>query len=488
MNIRSALLLVHDPGRILSFAQALRRRSIEIVSSGATADFLSRAGLPVRVESRLPPDLLAIDEDDDGIGLLVVDMPASGVDDGLDVLVPALVRAAARAYDRIVVLVDPGDRTALLDALDRGGPDLEMRRGWAVKAARRVVEHDEEVADALAITETGELPAISSFVAELPDPLRLEAARLQTLPYGENPHQRAALYTLPTRADRPSLARAERLQGRPPGYNSLLDFDVALRLVLELSRPAAVLVQHGQPIGAAIAATDEDDLAGTYTRARLSDPENVYGAVVALNATVDGPTAERLVDSYLEGVMAPAYDADARAVLARRNSLRVMRLDPWPSPGTTLDMRRIAGGLLVQEHDDRVDAARHGRVVSQRQPDAAQWAALDLAWRVVRRVPSLGVVLARPGRVIGIGAGQPGRLDACRLAVDRARRAGHDLEGAVAASDGFFSFADPVAGLRNAGIAAIIQPGGSVRDGAVIGRADRLGLAMVFTGVRHFRH
>lgn len=485
MHIRSALLIARRPVGLLDLATALHARAVRLVSTGETATALTAAGLPVRAEDDLPPHLLALGDPQRTVQLLVAELPEGTGADGLDVVVPSLVRAAARAYDRIAVIVDRADHRALLDALDRGGPDTGQRQSWAVKAARRVVEHDEQVADRLAIYETAELPAISSFVADFPDPLILDAERIQTLSHGENPHQRAALYATSTPTGEPSLADAEQIQGPSPDYGGLVDLDAALRLAVELPAAGAVLVRRGHPIGAAMALDDAEPLLDVFTRARKVDPDNVYGAVVALNRPVDGATAAQIAKRSLGGVLAPAFDAAARKALKRRSRLRALILEPWPEPGGGLELRPIAGGLLVQEADDALDAARSGRVPTRRAPEPEQWPALELAWRTAHRARSLAVVLARPGALIGVGAGQPSIADAARLAIDRARRAGHPLEGAVAACDGVIEFGETIDALAEAGIAAVVQPGGGSHDGGVIGRADRVGVALVLTGVRH---
>jgi phosphoribosylaminoimidazolecarboxamide formyltransferase/IMP cyclohydrolase len=325
---------------------------------------------------------------------------------------------------------------------------------------------------------------------ELPDTLTVQWRRRYELRYGENPHQRAAFYAdarspLPAmRAARPTIAAAEVLGGKQLSYNNLLDLDAALGLALELTEPAAVIVKHNNPCGVAI----DRDLTAAYRKARQADPTSAFGGIVALNREVDEPLAKLLVDTFLECVVAPGYSAAARGVLAGKKNLRlVAAAGPWQPPTGELawSLRTIAGGALVQSVDHGMVDLAAAKVATVRAPTASERADLAFAWRVAKHVKSNAIVFARDGVTIAIGAGQMSRVDAVQICE---RKAGDRLEGAVVASDAFFPFRDGVDVLANAGAVAVVSPGGSVRDEEVIAAANEHGLAMLFTGMRHFRH
>lgn len=495
MRPRRALLLVADPNGLESFARTISTDfGVELRAAGETVSRLQRSGVTVIDVGGAQPDwsaLLAEWHDTPPVDMVVLNLPPPSSDSagGLAMIGPPLLRLAAREQARVVVLSDPADYPRVVQALQEGGVDPELRRSLALKAARAVVDHAEQAVSLLATdARTVPLPPVVAQAGGFPPTVTIEGELARSLRYGENPHQRAAFYRRPTEPDAPSLARAEVRQGRALSYTALVDFDAAVRVLVASARVGAVLIQHGMPCGVAESVALDEPLEGVFARARTTDPDHVYGAVVGLNRPVDVPTAHRLTEQYLEGVIAPGFSPAALRVLADRPSLRVLSLDPWPTADEPLELRWVAGGLLVQQSDAVPDPLRRCRVPTRRTPSADEWAALDLAWRVVRKVHSHGVVLARRGVVLGIGAGQVGRLDACRLAVDKTRRARHPIEGAVAASDGFFAFPDGLSGLARAGVKAIVQPGGSVRDAQVVAAADRLGLAIVMTGVRHFRH
>ncbi|MCB9521813.1 MAG: bifunctional phosphoribosylaminoimidazolecarboxamide formyltransferase/IMP cyclohydrolase [Myxococcales bacterium] len=514
--IRRALISVSDKQGLVELARRLVTAGVELVSTGGTARALQAAGLSVTSVSGVTgfPEIMGgrvktlhprihggvlgrwdvpadvAEAQAHGVSpfeLVVVNLypfretiAQAGITDAqaieqIDIGGPTLLRAAAKNHAHVTVVVDPDDYAEVADAAAQG-TTAELRARLARKAFAHTAGYDAAI---VAWMTRDEL---------LPDPLVLAADRAHPLRYGENPHQRAAFYALPTSLDQPSLARARQLGGKALSYNNLLDLDAALAICLDLRGPAAVVVKHGNPCGAAEATDADEPLHHIYARARATDPMSAFGGIVALNQPVDALTAERLVETFLEAVIAPAFLDEALPILARKKSLRLLAHDPWPAPARHLEFRRVAGGLLVQDRDDKVSGVRAGDVVTQRQPTEREWAAMDFAWRVARHVKSNAIVFARAEQLLGVGAGQMSRVDASRIASQKAREAGHELRGSAIASDAFFPFADGVEAAADAGATAVVQPGGSVRDPEVIVAADRLGLTMVFTGARHFRH
>jgi phosphoribosylaminoimidazolecarboxamide formyltransferase/IMP cyclohydrolase len=317
--------------------------------------------------------------------------------------------------------------------------------------------------------------------------LTLQFTKLQDLRYGENPQQQAAFYSSNDYAG-PSVATARQIQGKELSFNNILDADAALNSVLEFSETAAVVIKHNNPCGAAISRIS---LADAFRKARASDPVSIFGGVIGLNRLVDAETAKELQGIFLEIVIAPAFSPEARAVLSankRLLNLRLLEVAMQPETGGGYDLRRVQGGLLVQDWDHSSVDVRTSKVVTKRRPTSQEFEALDLAWRVCRHVKSNTIVFASPDQVLGVGAGQMSRVDSARIAVLRAQTHGLDLHGSAVASDGFYPFRDGVDEAAKAGATAVIQPGGSIKDDEVIAAADEHGIAMVLTGVRHFRH
>ncbi len=509
--VRRALLSVSDKGGLVDFAGGLAGFGVELVASGGTARALAGAGLRVRdaadltgfpemmggrVKTLHPAihggilarrghagDLRALEEQGlDPIDLVAVDLypfeasarqGATPEDclETIDIGGPALIRAAAKNHDRVVVATGPEDYPEILSALkaDSGRTRRGLRARLAGAAFARTAAYDAAVARWFA-GQVGE---------PFPRHIGFGGRRARTMRYGENPHQDAALY-LSAIEERPGAAAAAQLQGKPLGYNNIADADAAYELAAEFNRPAAVVVKHGTPCGAALS----DRLAEASARALDCDRTSAFGGVAAVNRRLDRDTAQTLLEIFLEVVIAPAVDEAARVLFARKPGLRVLEAGAVPDAAAVgLTMRSVAGGLLVQDRDNgRVDPAEL-RVVTRRAPAPEEMADLVFAFAVAKHVKSNAIVIARDGATLGIGAGQMSRVDSVKLAAAKA-----GSSAGVVASDAFFPFADGLIAAAEAGARAVIQPGGSIRDDEVIAAADARGLAMLFTGRRHFRH
>ncbi len=391
----------------------------------------------------------------------------------IDIGGPSLIRAAAKNHARVTVVVDPEDYDWVLERLADGGVGQDMRRQLALKAFRATAAYDAAISAHLpGLVENGE-PSLAAVAAET-----LLLSSETRLRYGENPHQWGVLArSSPQRG----LASARQLQGKELSYNNIGDATGAWRLVWDLPTAGVAIIKHANPCGVAL---DESPLAA-FTKARATDPVSAFGGVIAANRPVGKDFAEAVVEQFAEVVIAPAFDAASREVFATKKNLRILEADP--ASLEEMVVRAIDGGFLLQQ----ADAGWMGEereVVSERVPTSDEMAALELAWRVGKHVGSNAIVVGVADRILGIGAGQMSRVDAARIAVAKAHEIGHDLAGSVAASDAFFPFPDGVETLSEAGVAAVIQPGGSIRDQRVIDACNRLGVAMVFTRRRHFRH
>lgn len=516
---RRALLSVSRKEGLDTFARGLVERGFEIVASGGTARFLRHCGLAVRDVAEVtghpeilngrvktlhprihggilarrsrPDDLASLRE----LGIEPIDVVAVNfypfedtvargaeedeVRENIDIGGPCLVRAAAKNWPDVAVVTDPADYPAVLAALDDPAPDagLALRRRLAAAAFAATAAYDRAVAASFAAPAGGDaFPERVSFAFE----------RVAELRYGENPHQTAALYRDPG-SGRAGIPGARQLHGKELSYNNILDLDAAVRLVADLAatcgenEAAAAIIKHSNPAGAAAAPT----LEAAYRAARATDPVSAFGGIVALSREVDLDTAKEMASTFLEAIAAPAFHPDAFARLRRKKNLRLIEmsdLSGFAPSGRAF--ARVAGGLLIQDWDRGDDASAY-RVATRREPSPSEWEGLRFAWQAAKHVKSNAIVVGRGRALLGVGAGQMSRLDSCRLAIEKAQS---PLAGAVAASDAFFPFADGLEVLAAAGITAVIQPGGSVRDQEVVDAANERGLAMVFTGARHFRH
>jgi phosphoribosylaminoimidazolecarboxamide formyltransferase/IMP cyclohydrolase len=521
-KVGRALISVSDKTGIVEFARALNELGIEILSTGGTAKRLVETGVPVvevssytgfpemmdgRVKTLHPKihgGLLARrDTDADamrehsiaGIDLLVVnlypfeqtvarpDCDLATAIENIDIGGPAMLRAAAKNHAWVTVVVDAGDYPAVLEALRTSGavgPATRFR--LAARAFEHTARYDGAIAGYLGARDGTDAPP-----AAFPHTLNLQYEKSQEMRYGENPHQSAAFYAHGD-GGVPSVARAAQIQGKQLSFNNILDADAALSTVLDFSETTAVAIKHTNPCGLA---TSDVSLADAFRKAKAGDPVSIFGGVIALNRPVDAETAEELKQIFLEIVIAPSFTPEAREILSsakRLLNIRLLEIDMTPATDAALDLRRVHGGVLVQDWDHKPVDVRECKVVTERQPTDDEYKALGFAWRVCHHVKSNAIVFTSSDQLLGVGAGQMSRVDSAQLAVTRAKTHGLDLAGSVVASDAFYPFRDGVDAAAEAGALAVIQPGGSIRDEEVIDAANEHGLAMIFTGIRHFRH
>ena len=516
--IRRALLCVSDKTGLVELARALERRGVELLSTGGTAKLLAESGVSVREVSsytgfpeimdgrvktlhpkihggllgrRGVDDVVMKEHQIGAIELLVVNLypfaatvakPGCKYEDAIeniDIGGPAMVRAAAKNHASVAVVVDPADYPALLDELaaHEGGTTLATRSRMAAKAFAHTARYDSMVSSYLLTRH--------AIPEEFPDVLPLVFDKAQELRYGENPHQRAAFYRdLIARGN--GIATASVLQGKGLSFNNIADADTAIECVRQFAEPACVIVKHANPCGVAVSGGIRD----AYEQAYRTDPTSAFGGIIAFNRELDAGTASAIVGrQFVEVIAAPSVHADAAKVLAGKPNVRVLVLGELPPavPGA-LEYRSVTGGLLAQTRDTGMVAAADLKVVTKRAPSPAELADLHFAWRVCKFVKSNAIVYARGGATIGVGAGQMSRVYSSRVAAMKAADEKLEVKGAVMASDAFFPFRDGLDVAAEYGIKAVIQPGGSKKDDEVIAAADEHGMAMVFTGMRHFRH
>ncbi len=516
--VRRAMISVSDKAGIVEFARGLHALGVEILSTGGTARLLSDAGIPVvevsdytglpemmdgrlkTLHPKIHGGILARRGIDDAaleahgiqpIDLVVVNLypfeakvadPECTLEraiENIDIGGPAMLRAAAKNHADVAPVVDPADYPRILDALraHEGALSWELRFDLAVKAFAHTAHYDGTISNWLGERVEGGEP-------RLPRTLTLQFAKTQAMRYGENPHQRAAFYREPGRASR-GIAAARQLQGKALSYNNIADADAALECVRQFEAPCCVIVKHANPCGVAEA---EDPLAA-YERAFATDPESAFGGIIAFNRRLDPATAQAILDrQFVEVLIAPDVEESVPTIVGRKKNVRLLVTgDPEGAERKAgMDYKRVRGGLLVQDPDlalyDKLE------VVTRRTPSEAEMRDLLFTWRVCKFVKSNAIVYGRDRRTVGIGAGQMSRVNSARIAAEKAAQAGLEVSGAVMASDAFFPFRDGIDRAAEAGIRAVIQPGGSLRDTEVIEAADDHGMAMVFTGMRHFRH
>jgi phosphoribosylaminoimidazolecarboxamide formyltransferase/IMP cyclohydrolase len=518
VTIRRALLSVSNKEGLLDFARALRERGVTILSTGGTATLLRHNGVEVtdvssvtgfpeimdgRVKTLHPrihggllgrrgtDDALMAEHGIEAIDLLAVNLypfaatiakPGCSFDDAvgnIDIGGPAMVRAAAKNHERVTVVVDPLDYGTVLAEIDRGGGAVsaETRLRLATKAFAHTAQYDAVVASYLG-------RAARPSAGEFPDLLAMQFRKRVDLRYGENPHQQAAFYVAAD-AQGASVGSASQLQGKELSFNNLADADTAFECARQFTAPACVIVKHANPCGVAVGA----NIGEAYDRAFRTDPTSAFGGIIAFNQPLDGATARAILErQFVEVIVAPAADPDAREACARKDNVRLLVTGGLAQSNSRFDFRSVNGGLLVQTRDEGMVAASALHVMTRRAPTLAELADLMFAWQVCKFVKSNAIVYVKDGMTVGIGAGQMSRVVSSRIAAMKARDAGLDPQGSVMASDAFFPFRDGLEAAAGHGIVAVIQPGGSKRDTEVIAAADEHGMAMVFTGMRHFRH
>lgn len=522
MPTRTALLSVSDKTGLLGFASALAKRGVTLLSSGGTAKALVAEGIPVQtvedytgspevmggrvktLHPRVHGGILAREGTDDQdlarlgakpIDLVVVNLypfekvaanPLASRDElieNIDIGGPSMVRSAAKNHARVAVVCDPNDYERVLAEIEKDGEvSLATRRELAAKAFAHTAAYDAAISAVLSGPRGADA---DDTIGANPYPkyLTLPFERAYGLRYGENPHQSGAFY-IERNAPFGSVARAESLGagGKELSFNNLVDVDAALEAVREFERPAAVVVKHTNPCGVASAAS----LSAAYRTAREADALSAFGGIVAFNREVDPETATILAETFLECVVAPSFSAGALETLRAKKNLRLIATGAPDTEQKVLQYKRVSGGLVVQSRDDgAAGQVIKGKVVTKRAPTPEEIESLEFAWRVCKHVKSNAIVLAKGERTVGVGAGQMSRVVSVQIACEKA---GAEAQGSVLASDAFFPFPDGIEAAAKHGITAVAQPGGSVKDADVIAAADRLGLAMVLTGVRHFRH
>jgi phosphoribosylaminoimidazolecarboxamide formyltransferase / IMP cyclohydrolase len=509
--IKRALISVTDKSGVVEFAAGLRDLGVEIISTGGTARALAEGGVVVRevsevtgfpemldgrlktINPRIAGGVLAMRANPEhmrsleehqipAIDMVVVNLYAfekvaarHGVSmheliENIDIGGPTLIRAAAKNYQDVAVVASPEDYAAILEELHERNGELCEPTLWrlAQKAFALTAAYDRAISTRLSRIGTEEERG-------LPGVLDIRAPRALDLRYGENPHQSAALYT----SRRGGIAGAEQLQGKELSYNNLVDLDAAWQLIQEFQQPASAIIKHTNPCGCA----EADALADSYRRAFEADPVSAFGGVLAFNRTLDEETATEIAKTFIEAIAAPDYEPAARRVLAGKKNLRMLKVDPAPVDEPVV--KSVSGGYLVQTPDTHRLDRDQCQVKTARPPSDEEWKALLFGWKVCKHVKSNAIVYARAGQTVSVGAGQMSRVDSVKVG---AMKAVLPLAGTVIASDAFFPFPDGVEEAAKHGITAVIQPGGSVRDEDVVTAANKLGLAMVFTGIRHFRH
>jgi phosphoribosylaminoimidazolecarboxamide formyltransferase / IMP cyclohydrolase len=524
--IERALISVHDKTGIAEFAKRLAALHIEILSTGGTAKLLREQNIKVRDVSDFTgwPEMLggrvktlhpkvhggllfrrnhpddqkqAAEHGIAPIDLVVVNLypfesvaaksslTAEELIENIDIGGPTMLRSAAKNFESVTVVTDPADYELVASELESSGTvstTPSRRLALARKVFATTARYDGVIAtemERLGFDLDGRLDVTEKAV--LPEFYALALRQERYLRYGENPHQKAALY-VPSGLPASGLAGAQQLQGKELSYNNLVDLDAAWSVAQEFADPACAIVKHNNPCGTA----EQKTLAEAYRQALACDPVSAFGGVLAFNRSMDAETAAEVAKLFVECIVAPGYDSAARATLTGKKNLRLMQMGPAQrEKGTVWDLKRISGGILVQEPDTLTIAESDLKVVTKRQPSPEELRDLFFGWKVAKHVKSNAIVFARGGRTLGVGAGQMSRVDSVKIAVLKAQES---LAGSAVASDAFFPFPDGVEEAGRAGATSVIQPGGSVRDEEVIAAADRLGMAMVFTGVRHFRH
>ncbi|MDV7213002.1 bifunctional phosphoribosylaminoimidazolecarboxamide formyltransferase/IMP cyclohydrolase [Azotobacter beijerinckii] len=528
LPVRRALISVSDKTGVVDFARELAALGVEILSTGGTFKLLREngvaavevadyTGFPEMMDGRvktLHPKIhggILGRRDLDGavmaehginpIDLVAVNLypfaatvakPGCTLPDAIeniDIGGPTMVRSAAKNHKDVAIVVNAGDYASVVDSLKTGGLTYAQRFDLALKAFEHTAAYDGMIANYLGTVDQSAETLSTEGRSEFPRTFNSQFIKAQDMRYGENPHQNAAFYVEANPLEA-SIATAKQLQGKELSYNNVADTDAALECVKSFVKPACVIVKHANPCGVAVVPETEGGIRKAYDLAYATDTESAFGGIIAFNRELDGETAKAIVErQFVEVIIAPSVSAEARAVVAAKANVRLLECGQWPAERSAgLDYKRVNGGLLVQSRDIGMISAADLKVVTQRAPSEQEIHDLIFAWKVAKFVKSNAIVYAKNRQTVGVGAGQMSRVNSARIAAIKAEHAGLEVKGAVMASDAFFPFRDGIDNAAKAGITAVIQPGGSMRDAEVIAAADEAGIAMVFTGMRHFRH
>ena len=528
LPVRRALISVSDKTGVVDFARELAALGVEILSTGGTFKLLrdngvnavevaDYTGFPEMMDGRvktLHPKIhggILGRRDLDGavmaehgiqpIDLVAVNLypfaatvakPGCTLPDAIeniDIGGPTMVRSAAKNHKDVAIVVNAGDYASVVDSLKNGGLTYAQRFDLALKAFEHTAAYDGMIANYLGTVDQSAETLSTEGRSEFPRTFNSQFIKAQDMRYGENPHQNAAFYVEANPAEA-SIATAKQLQGKELSYNNVADTDAALECVKSFVKPACVIVKHANPCGVAVVPENEGGIRKAYDLAYATDSESAFGGIIAFNRELDGETAKAIVErQFVEVIIAPSISAEAREVVAAKANVRLLECGQWPAERIAgLDYKRVNGGLLVQSRDIGMITEADLKVVTQRAPSEQEIHDLIFAWKVAKFVKSNAIVYAKNRQTVGVGAGQMSRVNSARIAAIKAEHAGLPVPGAVMASDAFFPFRDGIDNAAKAGITAVIQPGGSMRDAEVIAAADEAGIAMVFTGMRHFRH
>ena len=520
-KVKLALISVSDKNGIVEFAKKISNMGVNILSTGGTAKLLRESGLTVkdvsehtgfpemldgRVKTLHPivhGGLLGMrnnpahmdkmrEHNIDPIDMVIVnlypfeatiakpDCPLEDAIENIDIGGPTMLRSAAKNYQDVSVIIDPDDYDRVLSEMEKDDGNVSINTNFYL--SKKVFAHTARY-DSIIANHLGKYDEMKES-SEHPDTLNLNYVKAQGLRYGENPHQSAAFYK-ELNVTEPCVSNATQLQGKELSFNNIIDIDAAYEAVKDLPEDkfGAVVIKHTNPCGAAISA---DSLVDAYTKARSTDPVSAFGSIIGINKTVDAATAKEIISTFVEAVIAPEYDDDALEVFKEKKNLRILKTPPLSgSAKGGVDLKKVTGGLLIQNCDTGKVNIADCKIVSKRQPTEDELVALDFAWKVCKHVKSNAIVYSTKDQIIGVGAGQMSRVDSAKIGVIKSN---FPIEGSVLASDAFFPFRDGIDAAAEAGVKAIIQPGGSQRDNEVIAAADEHGIAMVFTGMRHFKH
>ena len=528
LPVRRALISVSDKTGVVDFARELAALGVEILSTGGTFKLLREngvaavevadyTGFPEMMDGRvktLHPKIhggILGRRDLDGAvmaehGIAPIDLVAVNLYpfaatvakpgctlpdaiENIDIGGPTMVRSAAKNHKDVAIVVNAGDYASVVDSLKNGGLTYAQRFDLALKAFEHTAAYDGMIANYLGTVDQSASTLSTEGRSEFPRTFNSQFIKAQDMRYGENPHQNAAFYVEANPAEA-SIATARQLQGKELSYNNVADTDAALECVKSFVKPACVIVKHANPCGVAVVPEADGGIRKAYDLAYATDSESAFGGIIAFNRELDGETARAIVErQFVEVIIAPSVSAEAREVVAAKANVRLLECGQWPAERVNgLDYKRVNGGLLVQSRDIGMITEADLKVVTQRAPSEQEIHDLIFAWKVAKFVKSNAIVYAKNRQTVGVGAGQMSRVNSARIAAIKAEHAGLPVPGAVMASDAFFPFRDGIDNAAKAGITAVIQPGGSMRDAEVIAAADEAGIAMVFTGMRHFRH